>query len=1035
MKKLLFTLVACFVALAANAGTIYLVGSGTVDGKSLPGGPSGNCLAITSDNNVYTFKVNNIGWLKISDTNASDWATFNKNGFTIDGKSDYALSASDLGKTFTLWYSNGTSEGTNNINPPSSAEYIYTLTVGNKGTNQSRLVVTAATDEKITYEIYLRGSFNNYGVDTNYKFTAIDDNNYELEGITLSQGTKFKIADANWGAMNFGYAGSVNANTEYTLVYNANDITLNQDIKNATFKFNIDTKKMFIDDPSALPDVPIKPDYSAYYVHVGGTFNNRDFYNNASQPVDGIAIFTNLAIGQSDFKIHVWNGSEDIYYVYDNQEPYVPTDQWAQFAVDGYDIYDYIKDAPANGVYTVKYNVENNQIYIEQTGGDTPGQGGGDEDPDPDPDGETEPFDTQFVFSTFEGMQACYPNLPDSSNWTADGSNFYLAVTSLTQDGITIEGDKGTATTATGIPKFYQTSSGVYTFRLTNGNTFTVTAPKGGKLTSIQLLCGSVTTASNAQKITANTGELVVNGSNTKQMDWTAPEGGVESVTFYPTASVMAYNGITVNATKPVATEEPTPEIPETDFEVMGSYNDDSSWQTPIKFTAYENGVYSTAKIEKLVEFKLVENGTWYGKETAGYAVLGEPFTMKAGDEYGNAAFGLSGYVQDAVISFNPTTMEVTVTGTWVDTALKLYIRGDMNNWGNDGLTEADALTTTDGNVYTITLPSLDSGVEFKIASENWSPEFTTNNTGMTNGVYNIINGNNMALGVSMTNVTLTLDINAKKLTVSGTESGFTDLYLLGTMNDWKAATDWKFATEDGENYTLANVNIPADATFKVSNASWTDSFTYTYTDGPIVPNTEYTLENKLEDNTNMWLETAIVNGTVTYNINTHAFKIAMAVEVPDVVKGDITTSASGDETATITDGENGEDGTISAATETGSLTLTVNVPDGYTLYYKDVPMTRATAPAGYTEAVDGKVTISGQGTLSLVYVDNATSTEGTASVYNYTVTKNNASGVEGIEADEADAEYFNLQGVKVANPEKGIYVRVLNGKAVKVVK
>lgn len=41
---------------------------------------------------------------------------------------------------------------------------------------------------------------------------------------------------------------------------------------------------------------------------------------------------------------------------------------------------------------------------------------------------------------------------------------------------------------------------------------------------------------------------------------------------------------------------------------------------------------------------------------------------------------------------------------------------------------------------------------------------------------------------------------------------------------------------------------------------------------------------------------------------------------------------------------------------------------------------------------------------------------------------------VDAIEAADADALYFNLQGVKVANPANGIYVKVLNGKATKVV-
>lgn len=43
--------------------------------------------------------------------------------------------------------------------------------------------------------------------------------------------------------------------------------------------------------------------------------------------------------------------------------------------------------------------------------------------------------------------------------------------------------------------------------------------------------------------------------------------------------------------------------------------------------------------------------------------------------------------------------------------------------------------------------------------------------------------------------------------------------------------------------------------------------------------------------------------------------------------------------------------------------------------------------------------------------------------------------GVENILAAEGEAVYFNLQGVKVANPDKGIFVRVQNGKAEKVIR
>ena len=44
-------------------------------------------------------------------------------------------------------------------------------------------------------------------------------------------------------------------------------------------------------------------------------------------------------------------------------------------------------------------------------------------------------------------------------------------------------------------------------------------------------------------------------------------------------------------------------------------------------------------------------------------------------------------------------------------------------------------------------------------------------------------------------------------------------------------------------------------------------------------------------------------------------------------------------------------------------------------------------------------------------------------------------SGVEAIEAEEGNAVYYNLQGVRVDNPENGIFIRVANGKSVKVAK
>lgn len=59
-----------------------------------------------------------------------------------------------------------------------------------------------------------------------------------------------------------------------------------------------------------------------------------------------------------------------------------------------------------------------------------------------------------------------------------------------------------------------------------------------------------------------------------------------------------------------------------------------------------------------------------------------------------------------------------------------------------------------------------------------------------------------------------------------------------------------------------------------------------------------------------------------------------------------------------------------------------------------------------------------------------------TSYIQSITVNYDVSTGVEAIEAiNDGEAVYYNLQGVKVNNPERGIFVKVQNGKAVKVVK
>ena len=68
----------------------------------------------------------------------------------------------------------------------------------------------------------------------------------------------------------------------------------------------------------------------------------------------------------------------------------------------------------------------------------------------------------------------------------------------------------------------------------------------------------------------------------------------------------------------------------------------------------------------------------------------------------------------------------------------------------------------------------------------------------------------------------------------------------------------------------------------------------------------------------------------------------------------------------------------------------------------------------------------------------STTDRAGTWEIKNVNVTgekKDTTVGIAGIEAENGEAVYFNLQGVRVQNPEKGIFIRVQNGKATKIMK
>lgn len=93
--------------------------------------------------------------------------------------------------------------------------------------------------------------------------------------------------------------------------------------------------------------------------------------------------------------------------------------------------------------------------------------------------------------------------------------------------------------------------------------------------------------------------------------------------------------------------------------------------------------------------------------------------------------------------------------------------------------------------------------------------------------------------------------------------------------------------------------------------------------------------------------------------------------------------------------------------------------------------LSAATSPAIWTPSETATLAADETGVREITFTVTKNSY-----IQSITVNYDVSTGVEAIEAiNDGEAVYYNLQGVKVNNPERGIFVKVQNGKAVKVVK
>ncbi len=374
-----------------------------------------------------------------------------------------------------------------------------------------------------------------------------------------------------------------------------------------------------------------------------------------------------------------------------------------------------------------------------------------------------------------------------------------------------------------------------------------------------------------------------------------------------------------------------------------------------------------------------------------------------------------------------------------------LYIVGNSDEIANWDPANA-AEFTFDGENYTFTLT--EATTEFKISSikGDWS-EFGKGNlaadAAITNGgtVNLSVNKDGQNIVLPWAGVwTITVASDFSTLTAT-TETPRPDnfpsvIYMVGHDNAWDPANPLEIKGQYGV-YTMEGVEF-TNAEFKISTTkgSWDNFNANSYDATSTVAIGEPATLKKGDQNIKI-----AATGTydVTIDLENMTITLTGKVEYPEVIYaiGNVNgySWSTSEGVAFTHKGDGVYEGSINVD----------NADNGYgyfqfaTTLGADWDAVNAGTRYGATETdllvENGKIydMTNNWGGGTLAWKCEAGVVEIEVDIANNTMKIVNLTGVEGIEAEEADAEYYNLQGVKVDNPTNGTYIKVQGKKTTKV--
>ncbi len=434
----------------------------------------------------------------------------------------------------------------------------------------------------------------------------------------------------------------------------------------------------------------------------------------------------------------------------------------------------------------------------------------------------------------------------------------------------------------------------------------------------------------------------------------------------------------------------------------------DGTWWSDhpdFKFTE-SNGVYRLHVDDLPSEFKITtaDWGTQYGTNST--FVFGKPMTCQEMQHGGN-------FVRPSeytTIAGALITLDLSGNVPTATIIPDLYLAGDINDWNN---TNSAYRFTENNGIYTLAVGELYD--KFRIAGGT-APEWAINFGGAQNmepgQTYDCIegSGNDMTVaGGSIRNAMLTFDYNARKLTIGSisTEGAKDGLYLAGTINNWASDNASYRFTENGGIYTLTVPRLSGE--FKIVTKDWSLQFGC---DSKIEYGHEYSCFHTSNGSNISLVDNVGIDVVLTFDLEN---MILTADGVPTLyLVGDFnnwTVSplyAFGYDNGVYTLKTSDFNGAFKVVTADNSLQfgthfgLNLDLGREYALMDSGADMTFGGLPSRASSRV--KITVRANGTP-----------------FNGSI-----SGIEDVDASCAGAnvEYYNLQGVRVANPGNGFYIK-----------